>query len=225
MIYILYGKNIDASYTRLLSLFAKYPDHLKIRLDEKTTTDEVNTHLYSTTLFKESKLIVFENYLVKLPKIDLSIFAKAKDHILIFWEKSAVPKNVLSKFTKIAYFEEFKPEPVLFWFLDNIYPGNKKILATLVQIDPKGLLYQLQNRLFLLILSKLGASQEFVQNNIQKNLQSWQFEKIKRQAGTFTPNSLFSIYNGALKIDYMIKKGQTDIADTTLIKLLLLKYL
>lgn len=225
MIYILHGQNSEAAYTRLTQILDKYKQFSKVRFDEKSSNDDIQANLNGINLFGEQKLLIFENYLGRSPKVDFNKLKQIQDKIIIFWEKSSLPKNTVSKLVKTAQVEEFKPQPVLFWFLDNLYPQNKKVLNFLDRIDRAGLLYQLQNRLLLMILSKLGASVEYASKNIQKNLQNWQWDKIRRQATRFTLDNLIAFNQGALKIDYMIKCGQTDLPEETLIKLLLLKYL
>ncbi len=228
MIYVLHGENIEASYQHLSALIASYPNHQKVRLTDKNTQEDFYMAVLTRDIFESPKLVISEK-LISAKIIKASSLKKIpKDIQVIFWENRQLPQIILSSFKNLAKVENFKPKSDLFWFLDSIAPDPKKALTVLRKgklDDDTSLVWQLTNRILLLILAKLNVRVNIVEEIIGKKLEEWQWQKIIKQSKLFGVETLKSLYLGLLRVDFIIKTGRTTIATKTLISILLLKYL
>lgn len=225
MINVLHGEDLEQSYKRLSQLISSYPDFLKVRLEESATKDELVLSLYSDDLLSSKKLIICTNFIKdkKLPKLE-----KLSDsNILVLWEKNQLTQAALAKLPRGTQIENFKPKPQLFWFLDSLTPPVAHALKSLVALgdEEDNLLWNVTNRLLMLILAKQGTTQEEASEILNRNLAPWQWQKVKDQAKMFDQGQLKKMYTGALRVDYMIKTGRTNLEEKVLLPILLLKYL
>lgn len=227
MIIILHGEDTLASYERLNQIKNSFPGSKTVFLGPGTSQEEFYKHLLTDSLFKEEKLIVFENYFSSQKKFATKILEDIpKDKGVIFYERSQLAPSKVSKIAKMAKIENFKPHSLLFTFLDSLSPKSKTAQILLWRLtDEKGILWHLQNRLFLLILALLGLSFSQVEKISGRKLADWQWTRIKNQAARFGLPDLLSFFSAALKVDQMVKKGQTDLNENALTSFLLLKYL
>lgn len=227
MIYVLHGDQVETSYLRLSLIVKTYPLHKKIKLvAPKDNKDDLYMAVFSQDLFDNQKIIICEDFF-NANQVSLESLNKIpQEKIVIFWEKGEIlPKN-LKKIPQKAKIEHFKPQPLLFHFLDAISPQVKSSLNLLAGFDENKdykLTWNFTNRILLLILSKLGLNINKVSKILERPIADWQWQKITNQAKQFTLNDLYFLYSGALKIDHMIKKGTTNMKETSLIPLLLLK--
>lgn len=226
MIYILHGEDTRSSYKRLAQILDDHKDFRKIRLEANVEPDKITQEIFAVNLFDNKRIIVIENFLAS-KKFSEKLFNNIPIQTpIIFWEHKTITKSQLSKLPKDTKIEEFKPPTILFSFLDNITPGKKNYLSQLPQLeDEPSLLWNLQQRFLLLILAKLGISLDSAIKITKRNVFDWQWQKIRQQARSFSPQILKSIYNGLLKIDYMIKQGETNLEPSTLLSVLFIKYL
>lgn len=229
MIYILHGKDTDASYGRLSGLLTKSPKETTIKLSQANTFDDFYQNVFGQDLFTDEKTIVCENFL-KDKKIgkNLEILQNIpKATILIFWEDDELTSAVVSKFQKLAKVEIFKEKPRMFWFLDSLSPNAKSCLKSLANLKgaPKNLNWNLSMRLLHLILTKLGMTQKEAEAFTGKKIFDWQWQKLKTQSQMFELKTLVKLYGAILKIDYHTKTGKTSLAEKDLIPFALLKYL
>lgn len=227
MIIILHGEDTLASYERLHQIKNSFSGAKTVFLGPGTSQEEFYKHLLTDSLFKEEKLIVFENYFSSQKKFATNILEDIpKDKGVIFYERSQLAPSRVSKIAKIAKIENFKPQSLLFTFLDSLSPKSKTAQILLWQLkDQRGILWHLQNRLFLMILAARGLTLDKAQQISGRKLADWQWAKIKNQAAKFSLFSLLSLFSAALKVDQMVKIGQTDLNEHTLTSFLLLKYL
>ena len=231
MIYILHGDDIKASYTRLSNLMNLYSKYQKVNLSaDKTTLEEFHLALFSNDLFEDKKLIICENFFKNKLITQVDLKGISKDKIVIFWEKSQLTNSYQAKISSTAKVEGFKLQPIIFHFLDSLAPKSKKPLDILsrhklAEDENSSLIWHLANRLLLLILSKRGVNYQLARQLSSQNFYDWQWSKIVTQAKQFNLKTLYKLYSGALKIDSMIKTGATDIKKSTLVSLLLVKYL
>ena len=228
MIYILSGEDTQSSYNRLQQLLNNFSDFEKIKLDEKAEKDEYITAFFAQSLINTKKVIVCTNFLTS-KKINKTDFKAIPDVIpVIFWENKKV--NVLSYAgTKAKVIsEEFKPPPTIFYFLDSISPQTKLSIAKLNKLaeeEMQGLMWQLTNRFYLMILAKLNTPLKDVISLNRNSIYDWQWKKIALQATKIDLIILKKIFHGLIKIDFLIKSGKTDLAQKILIRTLFLKYL
>ncbi|MBI2327458.1 hypothetical protein HYU92_04005 [Candidatus Curtissbacteria bacterium] len=227
MLYVLHGEDTNSAYQRLTQILAGFPRHQKIKLTEKNSEEDFYLSVFSQDLISAEKIIICEN-LISGKKIKTDVFAKiTSDQTVIFWEHSQVPASLLVKLKKYASIENFKPQPQIFRFLDSLSNDAKKALEQLSFLGSKetNLIYHLTSRILLLILAKLSFNLEISRKVSGKNIADWQWEKYRLQAQRFNLKTLINLYNGALKIDSLIKTGATNLNGQTLISVLLLKYL
>lgn len=229
MIYILHGKDTEASYGRLSGLLAKSPKETTIKLSPTNTFDDFYQHAFGQDFFTDEKTIVCENF-IKDKKIDknLKIFQNlSKNTTIIFWEHDELTRALVSKFQNLAKVEIFKEKPRMFWFLDSLSPNAKTTLKSLANLkdDPKSLNWNLSLRLLHLIFLKLGVSQKDAEAFTGRKILDWQWQKLKTQSQMFELKSLVKLYGAILKIDYHTKTGRTSLEEKDLIPFALLKYL
>ena len=146
---------------------------------------------------------------------------------VIFWEHKQVTSAILSKLKPHARVEIFKRPPQIFWFLDALTPDAKKTilaLSKLENLENLNIIYQLANRLEMLIFAKV-LTPDSVTKITEKPLADWQWQRFKSQAKLFDLRTLKNLFSGTLKIDSMIKSGETNLSPATLISILLAKYL
>lgn len=231
MIYILHGDDIKSAYQRLLLIVRSYPKHTQLKLaTDKNSLEEFDMAIFGQDFLSPQKIIVGENFLNrKILSID-KLKRVPKEKIVILWEKSALRAQDIEKLESVAKIETFKAPPVLFHLLDAISTSPKQSLDLLYKnrlkiSDETSLIWNLANRIVLLILAKLNAQRGLASSISNQNLQGWQWQKIERQARQFDLETLCLFLSGALKVDYLVKTGSTNIPKDTLISLLLIKYL
>ena len=227
MIVILHGEDTASSRSRLHQIKNSLRGAKTDFLGPGTSQEEFYKHLLIDSLFKEEKIIVFEDYFSTQKKFTTKILEDIpKDKVVIFYERSQLAPYKIAKIVKLAKIENFKPQPVLFTFLDSLSPKSKAAQILLWQLaGQKGILWHLQNRLFLLILASRGLTLDKVEKISGRKLADWQWARIKNQAVQFSPANLISLFSASLKVDQMVKIGQTDFNEHTLTSFLLLKYL
>ena|SRR3989344_2496515 len=226
MIIVLHGKDSDASYARLAKLLESYNDYPKIRLDAKAQDAQIIQEVFTSSLFESKKLIVVENFLAPLKKLPKYLEKIPTEVILIFWEGTDLTPAKIKGLQKLARVEYFKQSTEIFPFLDSLYPGSKSVLPYLASVgNADGMLWQIQNRFLLLIVSKLGMGLDSAQTITKRTILDWQWGKIKNQTARFDLKTLRALLAGALKIDFMIKSGKTELSPNTLLSMLFLKYL
>lgn len=229
MIYILHGQDSISAKARLRELLTSFKNHQSVRLDDKKTLDDFYLTVFTKDIFDSKKVVICENFL-SLGNLKVAeILAKIPQDVnVVFYESTQIPASKLLKVQKYANIENFKPPPLIFKFLDSISPSAKLSLYKLKMLDEStntNLLWQLVNRLLLLTLAKLGFNSQSASKVAGREVVNWQWLKISKQAGKFDLLTILKIFQGAVKIDTMIKTGATNLKESTLITILLLKYL
>lgn len=224
MITLVHGTDTESSYTRLTQLLLKFPNHTKIRLDQDTSDEKIYQALFTQSLTGDKELIIFEDALKKTGTIAKILEKQTPTKEIIFWERQDVEKRVLGKLPKNIRIEYFKKSLPIYAFLDSIVPKSKKAQA-LVREQQDHILWHLQHRILLLILAKIGFDIKKASITLTRPIQDWQWQKIKDQSAKFELPRLLAFFQGALKVDYMIKTGKTSLDENTLTSILLLKYL
>lgn len=229
MIKVLHGENTESSYQKLGEILKKFPKHEKVYINSKTAQESLVAHLFGTSMIEEPKVLIFENFLSSQKKPNYKIFQNIGKSIeIIFYEKSSLTPAKIKNISKIASIEYFKKEPKIFYFLDSIAPGNKNLLKQISQLekeDETGLIWQIENRILLMLLLKRNFSSEEIYKVTKRHLLDWQLKKIEDQSKKFSSEQLLQIYGATIKIDHIIKSGRTDLNEKTLLKIMLLKYL
>lgn len=215
MIILFHGENQLASRLDLsekISFYrAKKAEIIKIN-GLKTNLTEVKQACESKSLFGEKRLIVVENFFNQLrskQKNEIQSYFKnlTTEVDIIFWEKKAITSAQLRQIpanTKVLF---FKVEPIIFKFLDSLFPGNLKrslnLLKQCYQKDsPEMIFYMLCRQIRLLILARdLG----------KKGLTPmpfWMQNKFLSQSRRFSLDKLLGLHRHLLKIDFEQKTGR-----------------
>jgi len=225
MIIVLHGDDTASSYERLSQILDKFKDHLKVRLI-KASPEEIQEAVLSTDLISAEKVVIVENFLSPFKKLPQFIEKLPQNIVLIFWEKTNLSPTKVQKLQKFAKVEFFKEKSPIFDLLDSISPNSQIPLSILPKLTrDDNLLWQLENRFLLMILSKLDTDIESVTKITKRYIFDWQWVKIKSQSSKFSLKTLLSLYNGSLKIEFMIKSGKTQLSENILLSVLFLKYL
>lgn len=230
MIYVFHGANSNASYEQLKAVESKLEIQEKLKLGKEHTYDDLVQALFSTSILDDTKLVIAQNF-IKDNKVDFKSPLWEKDltaKTVIFYESTQLTPSTVAKLPKHFLIEIFKEEPRIFWFLDSITPQKVQTLKSLYNLGPKEdelLIWNLANRFLLLTLAKSQIDIIQASNITGRTIAPWQWHKIKNQAQMFNLEPLKNIFKGLLKIDYLIKTGQSDLPSRTLVSYLLLKYL
>jgi hypothetical protein len=228
MITVIHGEDTESSYKRLVQILSSFKDYEKIHLDQKSSIEDLNRELLGTSLIEKKKVLILKDYFSKQKQIPRDIFLNKPDNVeLIIYENTFLTKGKISKLPKSSKIETFKPEPKIFYFLDKIYPKNKKVIEDLFSLNHNqtGLLWQIENRVLLMILSQIGIKSDEASKITKRNILDWQWKKIKDQSDSFDLKTLVKLYNATLKIDLMTKSGKSNLSETSLTNIMLLKYL
>lgn len=235
MIYLLHGEEKTAAYSRLGQIAKIYPNSKRITFSKENTRDDLYMAIFGISLIEEETILVVQNFL-KDKKINVKdeIFKNTpKDKILILWEQAQIAPAQVKTLAAFARIEVFKPEPVIFRFLDSLTPNSKtplRILEDLQNEDPTvaysyPLMWHLSTRILLMILAKMDANLALAGRISGRPLAPWQWDKIKMQARPFDLETLKNFFKGALIVDLLIKTGKTNLDQMTLASVLVLKYL
>ena len=226
MIVVLHGDDIAASYARLSQIIEKYKNHLKVNLTKPGET-QILEAAFATDLISQDKLIIVESFLAPQKKLNVKFFQKIpQDKNIIFWEKTPLTPAKINHLQKQGKVEFFKQKSDLFPFIDTIGQNLKMSLSYLCKLDDENnLVWQIENRLLLMLLSKLNMSLNSVVEITKRKVFDWQWERVKSQTAKFDIKSLQGAYSASLKLDYLIKSGKTDLGAKTLISAFLIKYL
>lgn len=225
MIYLLHGSDWEFSYKRLAQILARFKDHKIIHLDHSTPHSDLNQKLTETSLFEQKEIVILENLLSADPQLTETLKSPPGEKIIIIWEKQEIKPGLVKKLPRATTIELYNIKTKLFEFLDSLIPGSKKAKMLVGKLEPESLLWHLQHRVLLLLLAKSGLTREETALVDQKNILPWQWQKICDQCANFSLTNLLDFYGGALKVDYLIKTGKTNLSPSTLSSVLLLKYL
>ncbi|MEX2028400.1 MAG: hypothetical protein WD988_02770 [Candidatus Curtissbacteria bacterium] len=235
MIYLLHGEGKTAAYARLGQIVKIYPDTKPITFSKENTRDDLYMAIFGTSIIEEETILVAQNFLKdkKVSAKDEIFKNTPKDKVLIFWEQALLTPAQVKNAAAFAQIEVFKPEQVIFHFLDSLAPDSKTPLRLLQDLQNEdrstaystSLIWHLSTRILLMVLAKMGANASLAGKISGRPLAPWQWDKIKMQSRPFNLDSLQKFLKGTLKVDLLIKTGKTNLDEPTLASFLLLKYL
>ncbi|MCR4324396.1 MAG: hypothetical protein NUV69_01780 [Candidatus Curtissbacteria bacterium] len=227
MIFVLHGDNPQATDAGLREILSENKGAPKTYISAKDQLD-LHQHLFGVDLIDHQKVVIVEDFISSAKKFPKDFFENIPQSTqAIFIERKKLTPAKLSKLPRNAQIIESKRESVIFEFLDSLSPGNKRPLSLIKKLgeDEKSLFWNLQSRLLLMTLAKIKVTSSDATSITKRPIFDWQWQKIQRQADSFSLKSLLSFYSASLKVDFMIKNGRTDLDQGTLISVLLLKYL
>jgi DNA polymerase III delta subunit len=231
MITIIHGDDLSSSRNYFLDLKQKQKEIISFDGEKITLTDLVQ-NIEGSSLFGNTKTIFIENLLTKLKKTDKTtkeilnfIANNSKESTFILWESKEIGKRELFIF-KEAVVKIFKLPKNIFLFLDNLKPGNFKILLNLFHqsiesgIKEELILFMLQRQIrILLALSDPGNNQI---DEVMR-LAPWQLGKLEKQAKFFNPEILKKVHKKIYEIEIGQKTGGLSLSLTQAIDFLLME--
>jgi len=225
MLTILHGEDTTASYLRLQELLSGYSNIPKIRLSTENS-DMLYQEIFGQDILGSQKVVIAQD-LLSSKKIEAEYLKNIPEtSAVFFWEKKELPQTLLKKMPPHANIQIFKPNPILFKLLDVIGVNQKLSLEFLQQLTDtrSGLTWHIENRLFLLILAKMGINSTDVGQISGKAMLDWQWGKIQNQARRVGLLDLKRLFASTLKLEMMIKSGLANQNEKNLISLMLLKH-
>lgn len=224
MINIICGDDTRSSSKYLINLTT---DKKRLKLGEDNSKEDFYLAVLGTSMFDEPDFIVCDNFLSSKKITEKDLGKVPKDKNVIMWEASGLTPALAKKLEKIARIQAFKVKSQIFDFLDYLSPNTKEALRLLTKLDSEEtpLIWQVLQRVLLMILYKSQVERDMASRLIGRNILDWQWNKIAAQSGKFELQSLKNLYNGLLKADYMIKSGRTGLDEKSLFVPLILKYL
>jgi len=225
MLTLLHGEDTLASYQELQNILKKYQKLPRLRLSPENSHSAFQA-IFTIDMFEPKKLIIAQDLICQKQIDPKELNNLPITHQIIFWEKKELPRLTLNHFPKETTIKLFKPDPILFKFLDSI--GAKNSLQQLhlkkLQDTKLSLTWQIENRLYLLILTKLGYSAKKISEITKKPLADWKMRKLQQQAKSLNLGQIKRLFSSTLKIETMIKSGQTNQDEKDLISLMLFKH-
>lgn len=228
MFLVIHGENTTSAYDRLQKLRSSQDQSPQI-LSRENTYDELTLALLSQSILENQNFVICYNFFKdkKIKSTD-GLLKEDINKTVVFYEETKLTPATLAKLPKPITVEYFKNEPAIFWFLDSVSPdlmGTLKRLESLSKDDEQSLVWNLSNRFLLLTLAQKNYSAQQAGAITGRLVAPWQWQKIESQSRLFPQGLPKKLLSGLLKIDSMIKTGQTQLPIKTLLSYLLLKYL
>lgn len=206
---LIHGENLLQSRHKLNQLIDTIPpSHQIIRLEGKSLSiDELHQHLRSSGLFTEEKtLIIFG--LLSLPqsanKKKLIRILKDFPHTpVIFYEQKNVHGATIKSLSLSPVFQ-FKPDPLIFKFLDHFSPrSSSQAVDYLLRLEKS---QQPADMVFALLAMRIRQLLQATTPNKLK-MAPWQKQRLIKQSGSFSPSQLISLHQQLYQLDLNHKTG------------------
>ncbi len=226
MLNILHGKNTVASRNFLNSFIAQ-AQNKNLPIVRITSADFQIDSLINALepdLFSQKKLIIlddFQSFSLQSQREIASLTKKIfSENQLIIWANKEMSKKVLALFPP-QQDRLFKPDNLVFTFLDSLSPDNKekclKLLNQALEKTELGLVFHLLiGRIEDLTIIKTGH-----QDQLKKA--PWQKKQLFAQAQNFSLPQLKKLLKGLIALDYQQKTGQLFYSLEFGLELLILK--
>lgn len=200
----LYGDNDEKIYMRLSAFRDKaIKDKLLINdLDELVSNDQISNQ----TLFNNRVI----NFLYNFRSIKIEIltnlikYSNPEDILVITADNppNSAVKNIIGK--EVIY-EQFQYPKIIWSFLEEIYPGNVKIIIKLM--------YEIKDKIaseliFHLISKQIRDMIWSIEGNME--IPEWRKHKLNNQAKHYSRELLLNILDKLADIDIKIKSSKTD---------------
>ena len=230
MLHLFHGENIELSRKELIALKESFLGGEIINLNGKIASfTDIYQATQSDSLFNTKKLVIIENFFVKLGKkksaIDKNIWKliqQIPDNLdVVFWEEKKIPKIIINELPKKTDIALFEIDRLIFNLMDSIIPNQTSLLLhkieNVIKNDSSELVFAMLVRQFrLLIMVK-------EMNKSIPDLSPWQISKLNKQAQYFESEKLLELYNEILNIDVRMKTSSGAFNLTDELKLFLIK--
>jgi hypothetical protein len=224
MITIIHGDDIVSSRNFYYELKQRLPNVVYIN-GENIIYNDFFQATQNESLFGNEHIFI-ENFFSKNKSEDfkkiIEYINRNKNLNIVFFENTKLSKNSLS-LIKNAELKLFSIPEKMFFFLDNLKPGNSKTLLKLFNDLKKQasdeFIYFMIVRQFRLLLAVSGFDKTTIDE--VKKLALWQTGKLKAQAKLFGIEKLKLIYSKLYEIDSAQKSGKLATTLTQAIDFLL----
>lgn len=213
---LIHGDNVRQSVDRLSKLEAEFSGEITRIHTKGHDKNSLSEELNSSSLFSGSILYIIENPLIAKKFLQDVSFPPQQN--LILFEDTLLSKQEIAFFQKLfpsLKIEEFKFDPVVFRFVEAIYPGNQKSLIPLwkayIKTEEPEIAFSMivrQSRLL------LGAEE-------YEKLGDWQKRKVDQQKVRFPINEVIKFHKQLLDLEYKYKSGLTPLSLSDSLELLL----
>lgn len=221
MLTIIHGDDITASRNFFTSERNKYSEKIILDGTNLTITD-ISQALSGNGLFGDQQTIFIDELISKRkPSKELdeiiAMLTKEQTASIFIWESKDLTAKQLAPFKNITI-KQFKIPTIVFAFLDNISPNNKKLLTLFHQLlateDANFALFMLQRQVRLLLSLHPDVTTSESKQSISeiKRLQPWQKTKLQKQAKLFSLDKLLELHNQLYQIELNQKTGKLSVS-------------
>lgn len=228
MVHLFHGEHVAASRRELTQFREKFAKREVVMLDGRTvTTTDLVEATQTASLFGTDRLVIVENLMsrrIGKKNPDGQAFTAIITNLppeteIVFWEEKEIPKTILTILPKTVDIALFKPDRIIFSFVESLFPGNTREMlahfeASLKKDTPEMIFAMLVRQFrYLLMVKDLGQ-------NVTE-LSGWQRSRFLRQTERFTMPQLLDFYRHLLTTDVTIKSGTTPMSLTQELRLFL----
>jgi len=207
---VIHGENLVASWQKLSQLIdqAKSQKTNILQFEAKNLdATTLSQSLRSPGLFDNKQLIIIFNLLTLpqsvLKKALINLLKKQKNNSIVLYEnKNAHPSTIKSLSPQAVHY--FKPDAIIFKFLESLSPQHKKESLRLLNqlLDSR----QSPELIFAMLIRHLRQLIK-AQNPKVANLPAWLLRKLTTQARLFGNDRLLKLHQQLYRIDKQIKTG------------------
>lgn len=229
MITIIHGDDLGSSRNYLNDIRSKYPGSTQFASEDIGLT-QLNQKMDGGGFFDTEKVVILENLFAKkkskkeFEAIVEYLKSKTLENEIYIWEPKELDKKSLSLFNHPTV-KTFKLPQTLFFFLDNLKPGNGEELVKLFHDSLKTteaeMIFFMLIRHVRILLSLQSSSTERIDET--KRLAPWQESKMVRQAKAFSTSKLLWLHNQLFILDREQKTGELALPLNLAIDILLLQ--
>lgn len=226
----LHGDNQSALRQELESILKKHHDFEVLKLEGKNLNlGDIKQALESQSLFQEKRLVIIENLFGRKVGQEIENYLTQvgdANLVLVEGKKVKPPEGFTVK--------EFKENPLIFKFLENLKPQNLPesenqdknysliLLCQLLKSEETEYIFSMLVRQIRLLILSLANDSNLVKD--YSRLLPFVRSKLKRQAALFSFQNLKEIYQKLLTIDYENKTGGSVFPLDESLELLIAKY-
>lgn len=206
---LIHGENLLQSRKKLDTLLAGLsPETQVIKIEAKgLKLNHIHQHLRASGLFADQQTLIVYGLLSlpqsKLKKELIQAFKDFSHPSVIFYEEKNVHAATIKSLGLNPVFQ-FKPDPLIFKFLDNFSPKNKhQALENLDQLKQNN---QSLDMIFAMLAIRL---RQLIQATSPQKLKTspWQKTRLLNQSKLFSPDQLISLHQELYRIDLQHKTG------------------
>lgn len=227
-LYIFHGDNISASrkaFRDQVQIYQNKGYEIREISGDKLEPKELESILATSNLFTPETVVIeglFSRLKSKAKDACISILQNyAGEKNIICWDKKEITKLTLSKLPKTTKNALSKLPAIIFTFLDTLIPGNAKNSLNLFH----ELILSTNDLLIHTMISRHISNLIIASSATTAKLPPWQLGKLKSQAKQWNQDQLISFHDELLKIDYLVKTGQSKLDFASHLDILLLKVL